>query len=212
MGKILMLNNVRLSYPKLEEPEYFKGEKQKATDKRRWSASFHVLNTDPQKKLIDDAIREVAEGQWEKKFESILANILPDPKGCCWTDGARKDAPGVYILATHRTEDKQRPVVLDSDRSSIFKKINVGKDASGKDVWVTTNEIAQGKAGRIYSGMYVNAHVEIWAQQNDSGKGIRATLLGIQRFKDGDAFGGGQAPDEDAFGEITEGADAGDLY
>ena len=40
---------------------------------------------------------------------------------------------------------------------------------------------------------------------------MRATLLGIQRQRDGDAFSGGVAPDPDAFEEITEGGDADDL-
>jgi hypothetical protein len=199
MAKILMLKNVRLSYPKLDEPEYFGGTKQKPEDKRRWSAAFHILEGDPQKKMIDLALEEEAEAKWDKKWAGILENILPDPKGCCWVNGKRKDVPGVFILNSHRP------------KSSIYKKITVGKDAAGNDVWVTTNEVAQGKAGRIYSGMYVNAHVEIWAQDNKSGKGMRCTLIGIQRFKDGDAFSGGVAPDEDAFGEITEGADADDL-
>ena len=53
--------------------------------------------------------------------------------------------------------------------------------------------------------------VEFWAQDNKTGKGLRATLLGVQRVRDGDAFGGGAAPSADDIGEIAEGADADDL-
>ena len=53
--------------------------------------------------------------------------------------------------------------------------------------------------------------VEFWPQDNANGKAVRATLLGIQRKADGDAFSGGVAPDESAFEEITEGGDADDL-
>ena len=212
MGIIVMLKDVRLSFPKLDEPEYFQGTKQREGDKRRWSASFHVgpqstaYKTDangkalevpsPAKARIDALLREVAQGQWAIKFESILLNLLPDPKGCCWQDGARKETPGVWILSSHRTEDKGRPIVLDNDKSPIYK-------ADGT--------VYPEKAGRIYSGCYVNAHVELWAQDNKAGKGLRAGLLGIQRLRDGDAFGGGHAPVADAFAEVGDGADAEDL-
>ncbi len=212
MGIIVMLKDVRLSFPKLDEPEYFQGTKSRPDEKPRWSAAFHVgaqstaYKTDangkpleapgPAKARIDALLKETAAAQWPLKFESILANILPDPKGCCWIDGARKESPGVWILSSHRSSDKGRPVVLDNDKSPIYK---------------ATNEVYPEKAGRIYSGMYVNAHIELWAQDNKSGKGLRAGLLGIQRLRDGDAFGGGHAPVADAFAEVSDGKDADDL-
>ena len=71
--------------------------------------------------------------------------------------------------------------------------------------------VAREEDSPIYSGCYVNMQVELWAQENTNGKGLRATLLGIQKVRDGDAFGGGSAPNADDFGEVTEGADAADL-
>lgn len=53
---------------------------------------------------------------------------------------------------------------------------------------------------RIYSGCYVNALVEIWAQDNGFGTRINTSLKGIQFLRDGDAFGGGGIAREDAFG------------
>lgn len=206
MGVILKLNNVRLSFPKLDDPDYFTpGTKSRPTEKRRWSASFHIHKTDPQKAAVDAALKKLAEEKWAAKANTNLLNILPDPKGCCWQDGARKEMPDVFILNSHRYENQGRPIVIDSDMTSIYKQIEAGGRL------VATNEIALGKAGRIYSGCYVNAKVEFWAQDNPSGKGLRATLLVVQRLKDGDAFGGGAAPNAEEFGEITEGADSDDL-
>lgn len=209
MGIILNLSNVRLSFPKLDEPDYFKGIKQRPNDKRRWSAAFHIAADStairieagkpvgakgPAKMMIDDAWKEVAKSTWEKKWELKLANILPDPKGCAWQDGARKETPGVWILSTHRTEDKGRPMVIDTDKSPIYK---------------ADNSLYEGKAGRIYSGMYVNAQVELWGQKEP--EGLRGALLIIQRLRDGDAFSGGAAPNADTMGEVEEGADAEDM-
>jgi hypothetical protein len=217
---IFMLRDVRLSYPKLEEPEYFQGVKQRPDDKRRWSASYHVgpqsaatrLNEKGQvigkvesaKTAIDAALRELAKTQWtgnnekgKPKFEAILASILSDPKGCCWLDGVRKDLDdGTWILNSHRGEDKGRPLVMDNDKSPIYK-------ADGT--------LYEGKAGRVFSGCYVNAQVEFWAQDNKAGKGLRCTLMAIQRLRDGDAFSGGTAPIADAFAEVADGADADDM-
>lgn len=52
---------------------------------------------------------------------------------------------------------------------------------------------------RIYSGCYVLAHVEIWAQDNQHGKRVNVSLKGVQFLRDGDAFGGGGISREDAF-------------
>lgn len=194
-----MLNNVRCSFITLGEPEYYGGQKSKPTDKRRWSATALIPVDSPLRKQVDAAIEEVAKEKWEKKWQTVMENVRADPKACCFVDGKRKDYEGYaghWALTAHRNEDKGRPLVFDSDKSPIYKP---------------NNEIYEGKAGRIYSGCYVNMQIEFWPQDNNNGKAVRATLLGIQRKADGDAFSGGVAPDESAFEEITEGGDADDL-
>lgn len=194
-----MLNNVRCSFITLGEPEYYGGQKSKPTDKRRWSATALIPVDSPLRKQVDAAIEEVAKEKWEKKWQTVMENVRADPKACCFVDGKRKDYEGYaghWALTAHRNEDKGRPLVFDSDKSPIYKP---------------NNELYEGKAGRIYSGCYVNMQIEFWPQDNNNGKAVRATLLGIQRKADGDAFSGGVAPDESAFEEITEGGDADDL-
>jgi hypothetical protein len=59
------------------------------------------------------------------------------------------------------------------------------------------------RSGKPYAGCYVNASIELWAQDNAYGKRINATLRGVQFVRDGDSFGAGSraaAPDE--FDEI----------
>lgn len=195
MGTVITLKNVRGSFLTLGEPEYFGGKKEKPTDKRRWSATGLVPYASPDVKLLDDMIVEVAKAKWEKKYEKILEGILTDPKACFKVDGKRKDYDGYaghWAITAHRNEDKGRPLVFDTDKSPIYKP---------------DNAMYEGKGGRIYSGCYVNLQIELWAQDNSNGKAIRATLLGIQRNRDGDAFSGGSAPDADAFDEISEGTE-----
>lgn len=194
MAEKLMLKNVRCSFLTLGEPEQYQGK-----GPFRWSSVFLVPTTDPQKKLVDAVIEAVAKEKWGPKAASVLKAVLPDPKGCCWIDGERKEYDGYqgcFALSSHRQQDKGRPLVMDNDKSPIYQ---------------LDNSFYPGKEGRIYSGCFVNAQVEIWAQDNQQGKGIRCSLLGIQRFKDGDAFGGGSRPDSNEFEEVADGADADDL-
>jgi len=199
MGTVITLKNCRASFLTLGEAEYFSGAKQKPTDKRRWSATGLLPYDDPQIKLVDAMVQEVGKAKWERKWTSIWENISTTPNLFFKMDGKRKTYAGYeghFALTAHRNEDKGRPMVLDTDKSPIYKP---------------TGELYEGKGGRLYSGCYCNLQIELWAQDNASGKGIRATLLAIQRFKDGDAFAGGSAADADAFEEIEEGADADDL-
>jgi hypothetical protein len=196
MGTKIMLSGVRCSFLTLGEPEQYQGK-----GAYRWSATALVPYDSPLKKRIDDALLQVAKEhpKWGKKYQSIYDNVMADPKGTCWIDGKRKDYDGYqncFALTAHRYKDKGRPLVMDKDKSPIY---------------MANNEIYDGKGGILYSGCFVNMQVELWAQDNDNGKGLRATLLGIQKAGDADAFGGGVAPDADDFGEVTEGADAEDL-
>ncbi len=199
MGTVITLKNVRASFLTLGLPEYFGGKKSKDTDKARWSATGLIAYDDPQLKAVNTMIEEVAKAKWEKKWSSILENIRADPKACCLVDGRRKDYTGYeghWALTAHRNEDKGPPVVIDTDKSPIYK---------------ADRNLYEGKAGRVYSGCYINLQVELWAQENSNGRAIRATLLALQRNRDGDAFSGGSAPDVDAFEEILEGTDADEL-
>ena len=194
MATKLMLSGVRCSFLVLGEPEDYQNNK-----RFRWSATALVPYDSALKKQVEEALMAAAKEKWEKKWQTAYDNCLTDPKGTCWIDGKRKDYDGYqdhYALTAHRYVDKGRPLVMDKDKTPIYK---------------ADNTVYEGKGGVLYSGCKVNMQVEIWCQDNTNGKGLRATLLGLQKFGDGDAFGGGTAPKADDFGEITEGADADDL-
>lgn len=153
----------------------------------------------PARDVINQAIGKVAVEKWGAKAKTHLTNILPDMKACCWVDGNRREYDGFegnWALSVKRYVDKGRPQLLDRDKSPILKP---------------DGQPYPGKEGRIYSGAHYNASVEIWAQDNKYGKGIRCELLGLQFFRDGDAFGGGGVPSEDDFESIDAPDTADDL-
>jgi len=91
------------------------------------------------------------------------------------------------LLCAKRKESDGRPLVLNNDKSPLVKD-----------------------DGRIYSGAYVNATVEVWAQAGQY-TGMRCTLLGVQFNRDGDSFGGAGKASDDDFEDLGTGAEADEL-
>lgn len=215
----VLLRGARASFVELGAPDYYQGKKQRENDKRRRSCTFICTpetqakidgeaNWGPAKAVIDRAIQQMAAEEWKDKASLHLSNILPDPKGCCFQDGNRKEYEGYqgnWVLTAHRTEDKGRPLVLDADKTHLY-----GHELPD-GTWRMTDTPAAGKEGRIYSGCYVNGSVDLWAQNNTAGKGIRADLLGVQFARDGDAFSGGKQGSVSDFEELAAGASADSL-
>jgi hypothetical protein len=85
-------------------------------------------------------------------------------------------------------QENAAPTVIDRDRSPL-----------------------SAKSGRPYAGCFVNASIELWAQDNNYGQRVNAQLRGIQFYADGDSFSAGRPADADEFEEVTEGAGADDF-
>jgi hypothetical protein len=191
MERSLLLNDVRCAFLVLGAPEDYQGNK-----KFRWGAVALIPYDSGQHKRVLAKLREVANDAWGPKAATYFEAVMSDRKSTCYVDGKYKPDydgyAGHYALSAYRYATQERPLVFDKDKSPIYKP---------------DGTLYEGKAGRLYSGMYVNMHVELWAQDNGNGRGLRCTLLGIQAARTGDAFGGGSRPVPEAFTEITDGAD-----
>lgn len=179
----LKLSNVRLAFPALFEAKSVQGEGDPA-----FSAVFLIDPADAQVKAINAAIDAVATDKWGAKAAAMLAQMRKADKTCLH-DGDLKATydgfPGNLFVSAR---NKVRPTVLNSDKSPL-----VAAD------------------GKPYAGCYVNAVLELWAQDNNYGKRVNATLMGVQFFRDGDSFTGGGAASDDDFEDVTAGATADDL-
>lgn len=179
----IKLTNVRLAFPQLFEAKTVNGE-----GKPAFSAAFLIDPADPQVKTINAAIEQVAKEKWGAKADAMLTAMRKADK-VALHDGDLKATydgfPGnLYISARSAT----RPLVINCDKSPLT-------EADGKP----------------YAGCYVNASVELWAQDNNYGKRINASLGGVQFSRDGDAFAGGGAASEDEFDDLSAGAAADSL-
>ncbi len=179
----IKLENVRLTFPVLFEARTVNGE-----GKPAFSASFLLDPADPQVKALNQAIEQVAREKWGAKTDAVLKQMRGQDKVCLHDGDLKSNYDGfpgsLYVSARSTT----RPLVIDKDRSPLT-------EADGKP----------------YAGCYVNASVELWAQDNNYGKRINAGLRGVQFFRDGDAFAGGGTASEDEFDDISSGVEAGDL-
>lgn len=178
----IKLLDTRLSFPDLFEAKAFAG-----SDKATYGGSFLIAKTDKQVKAIDDAIELVAQEKWGAKAADVLKALRAGDK-LCKHDGNNKSYDGYadhfYVSATNVI----KPTVVDVNKAPL-----------------TT------KDGKPYSGSFVHVVLEIWAQDNQYGKRVNATLMGVQFSRDGDRFTGGGVASEDDFDDITSGADADSL-
>ena len=178
----IMLTNVRLAFPTLFEAKTVNGE-----GKPAFSASFLIDPADPQVKAINAAIEQVAKEKWGAKADAVLKQLRATDK-VALHDGDLKSnydgfAGNLYVSARSAV----RPTVIDQARNPLTEQ-----------------------DGKPYAGCYVNVSIDLYAQDNNYGKRINASLRGVQFVGDGDAFGGGGSASVDEF-DVVEGAEADDL-
>lgn len=172
----IKLNNVRLAFPELFEPTQVSGQ---GAFKYRGNFLIPKSRTD----LIDEiktGIKEVIKEKWgAKEVEKIYNSICHSNNRFCLRDGDSKEYDGyagnLYLSASN----KSRPLVIDRNTSPL----------TAQD-------------GRPYSGCYVNATIEFYGYDNN-GKGVSASLRGVQFFRDGDAFTGGGVASVEEFDDLS---------
>lgn len=141
-----------------------------------------TLLMDPlQAKELDATIDAVARAKWGAKADANLKALRAAGKTCLRDGDEKANYDGFENMFFVAARSKTRPTVVDGQRYPISER-----------------------DGRIYAGCYVNASIEIWAQDNAYGKRINATLRGVQFLRDGDAFGGGRPASADEFDEIVD--------
>lgn len=139
-----------------------------------------TLIMDPQQaEAIDKAIAAVAKEKWGAKADAQLKALRAAGKIALRDGDEKADYDGFAGMMFVAARSKTRPTVVDGQRQPLMQS-----------------------DGRIYAGCYVNASIEVWAQDNAYGKRINATLRGIQFVRDGEAFGGGRPAAADEFDEI----------
>lgn len=144
-------------------------------DETKFEATF-LLN----KKEHAKTIAEI-EAAIEAKIASDLKGAKLKADKICLKDGEDAEYDGYAGCMSFKASNSKRPLVIDRGRNPVSEDDDM-----------------------FYAGCYVNATVELWAQNNQYGKRINANLLGVQFAKNGEPFGDGTVADRDDFDDIDE--------
>lgn len=120
--------------------------------------------------------------------KAIKEKVAVDLKGAkigadklCLRDGDEVDYDGYAGHMSIKASNKKRPLVIGKDKAPLTEDDNV-----------------------VYGGCYVNAIVELWAQNNDYGKRVNANLLGVQFVREGEPFASGESVGVDDFDDLSD--------
>ena len=181
----LKLTNVRGAFLALFEPKAFAGGDSSGA---AYSGSFIIAKNDAQVKKINEVIELVAKEKWADKAPAMLKQLKAGDKTILHDVDLKSSYEGFEGNFFIAARNKSRPLVIDRDKTPLTEK-----------------------DGKPYSGSFVNVILDVWAQDNQFGKRVNATLKGVQFSKDGDAFSGSAPASVDSFDDLSEGADAAGL-
>jgi hypothetical protein len=175
MAKI-RLENVRLTFPQLFEPKQVNGQ-----GDPKFSASFLLPRDHPQLNAVAAAITEAATEKWGAKTADALKTLKAADRLAVHDGDAKADYDGYAGSVFINASNKIRPLVIGPQREPL----------AASD-------------GKPYSGCYVSAIIDFWAQDNQFGKRVNASLLGVQFTRDGERLAGGGVAAADDFDAIPD--------
>lgn len=173
----------RLSYPNLFEPR-------KAEDNAepKYSATLLIPKTDTAtiqrvQAAIQAAVKDgVERGVFKQPIDPTATNYPPLRDGDTPNKNGEargEEFQGCWFIAAKSTV-KRKPFVVQGDLSPLIDE------------------------SEIYAGAFVNMAVQFYAYESKTGgKGIAASLIGVQKVKDGDRLGGPAVEVDDVFGVIS---------
>lgn len=172
----IQMKNVRLSFPKL-----FKAEAYGDNPTPMFQASFLFAPGSEAHKALESAMVAAAQEKWGAKAAQTLKALVASNKVCLRNGDEKADLDGYAGMLFLNARNAKRPLIVDKDRAPLV-------EADGKP----------------YAGCFVNAVLDIYAQDHPQyGKRINASLGGVQFVRDGDAFGAKGVSESD-FEEIDE--------
>lgn len=196
------LADVRLTFPNIFEAKQVNGQ-----GDPKFSAAFIIRKDHPQLPAIKQAIADAALAKWGDaptdapgpldaagnpttiklpKYQAMLKSLAAADKLCLHDGDAKSEIPGYAGNFFINASNKLRPLVVDGQK-----------------------QVLDAASGKPYSGCYVNARIQFWGQDNQFGKRVNASLMGIQFLRDGERLSGGGVAAADDFEAVPGTAAAG---
>lgn len=152
----------------------------------KYSATLLIPKTDTEtvqriQAAIQAAVQDAVErGTFKAPIDPAHTKYPPLRDGDLPNDSGEPRGPefaGHWFIAA-KASTKRKPFVVDGNRNLILDE------------------------SEVYSGCYVNIAVQFFGYSNSGNKGISASLIGVQKVKDGERLGGPALEAEDVFGVI----------
>ena len=177
----VFIKNARLSFPALAEPR----ETMKGKGDSKYQATFILDKDNPCVDQIKAATARIAQAEFRDRAKQVLANADKLPL----KDGDRRSIDGytgkLYVKA-----------------SSIYPPDLI--DANPRHKITDPKEIAD----KFQAGFRVNGYIDLFPYDTQGARGISASLISVQFAAYDDTFGGASKPDENAYPDCSEQADA----
>ena len=177
---MVRLRMVRLSYPHLFKAKGF-GRKNEGTPKFSATAIIDPETRSGRDNIqrLEDAIAAAKEDKWGSKIPKIKDDRI------CLREGDRDDDASRDMMIVPASNEA-RPTVLDQDGNEV---------TAADDV--------------VYAGCYGDMIVRIWAQDNDYGQRINASLEGFRFREDGEPLSSRRRVTADDFDDDDDEDDRG---
>lgn len=195
MSDIILLSNVRLSFPHLAEPQRRINE-QTGKERVSYNCEFIMPQDHAGFQQFMKRYGDMALEKWKEHAQTVMNMIQQDRKLRCFGRGDEKVsrktfqpydgyAGNVFITAGR----DQQPQIIQSD---------------GLPIDPTNSMAYQQLTRQMYGGCRVNAAIKPWLQENNYGRGVRCDLIAVQFAGDDTPFGEGAADASNMFGAVTE--------
>lgn len=170
-----LIKNARLAFPNL-----FQAKAGPDGGEPNFSAALIIPPNHPIIPELEKAFVKIAQEKWGDKAAVIVKGLKAQDRLALHDGDTKAQYAGYEGNKFINTRSKTRPTVVDRDRSPL----------TAED-------------GKPYAGCYVNASIELWAQDHKQyGKRINASLRGVQFDRDGDAFSAGTVADAEEFDDL----------
>lgn len=137
------------------------------------------------KTAFSQAIMGAAEQKWGAKAGDVVNQLKANNKLCLHSGEEKGETPGYKGNFFVNASNEVRPQVRSRNGGQL-----------------------EASDGVIYSGCYADVILDIWAQDNQFGKRVNASLLGVTFSHDGERLAGGSTVTADDYEAIPEGAAA----
>jgi Protein of unknown function (DUF2815) len=164
-----------------------------------YSSAFLLPKTHPQVEELQKIMIAVAQEKWGDKIVKFKGENMPNWQAVllrlkaenrlCLKDGDDKTYDGYAGNFYISSRNSRKPLVVGFD--PFIRDPETGEAVVDPVTKTAIPNLVTQQSGIVYGGCYVNASLDIYAQDNQYGQRINASLRGVQFAANGDAFAAG---------------------